>query len=1452
MAPKNLDKVAAIKVKSKTNKATPPTTTIDPWDQAFADAQKARTATTTPTTTVPPVGSTVIPKASALPKGYKPIGSQPAPEGTIGINAKGNFFLGTGKVVKKENFKPASSNVIYNPGTRIKALATKTPAPVTPSTTIPKTSSTTSGGRKPIETSAEAAKLLTAQEKRAANLQITPVEAIKAQGEEKPKGVSSFLSRVVNFDLIPGKKEFKPIARALIPSIQGAQTGLRAVLGTSEETIDTIRQVIGKAEKYQPEDYIPVHQQTGVPIAKVGDYYIRNWTDLVNKPIDIPKNATPEQKIKATTDLIKSKGRTTAGSAKDALKAAQDFSYSASDNPYVPSTGNPIVDGIIDFAYDVLLDPVTYATLGGSALVSPAEQVVTKGGTAVVKGVGEVASKAAIKAGEREAARVAAEAAAAAARAAAGTAGEAAANATAKTAAKVAEDLFKEAAAVAPRRVYGRAAREALANQVRTIRQSAQAVIDDAASSVAEKTIAENAVKVLTDDFIKDVAAKGYSVIRGEAAKTLGVRSGARIGLPGFGKKTIPYTAKLSEFVGSTLSKGRFAFFQSKAGQAVLQTITPTGQGGLFGTEALLKMRTALRNGTATAEEAVDYTTLLSVDKYHRGALDLARKKSSSTIYRITNGKSAKILKGLSEHLVTPESEWVGKGLRVLNKEEQVVFDSVKKTLNEFWKEANSKAARLGADVLPPLTNYWPRSQSEAAMEWAAKNAKEVDNIASGLGVDRTFFLGNFTDRTLQKGKLWFGQVLDGTESIYDLNKIAKDSGLIDFNFFETDPIKALVGYTNTHANYLAYADAIEKLTKISPSKLGGLAEDITTKTAGINPAIKPGISDLGSLENTVANFMSAERLANWSEAQILTVRDSILELKSKLAGSSDIVKKEFDNAVMEIDEKIAETTRLINSGVIDPTVGSLLSAELETYANDLALAISNTKRDFIVTNPSRWKNVGKVLEDGFVVLNNKTMPDIAVRADIAEIFKNVKRLDDPKFVKYAEAVLKDYNTFFKSAVTTTLGFHIRNTLSNAFIMFAAGADPINLIKGLRIYKQWRAASKAGLSPEKFIDNLVAKGFIKETESKAVLDAIAYSGATGYGQIGEIASAAGIGRPGFTGQAATGKIPFTKIESQNLRKASEIAGLPFYGSRKLGNFIEEFNRFQLTYDGLMQGYDAATAAARTSKFLIDYNDLSTADRAIKQIIPFWVWTSRNMPLQIENMWLNPKAYTIYDKFKNNFEDKQGTSAFLPEYLKGTGAFKLPETSSFEIPGTGAIPGRGGKNIGVGIGPDAYLKPDLGFPGAGNASPLQQIFSGDATQILSSLNPLLRAPIEIVRPNPEAADTNSIQESGRQFYGDIPIPKSISPFEYLIAQGVPGLSTLGRFLSIIPGTEPKQVQELTGSKADSELQATLSFIGSPQFKLLDKTQKNEVWRRYYLLKKYINNVVKKRKEESRKK
>ena len=309
--------------------------------------------------------------------------------------------------------------------------------------------------------------------------------------------------------------------------------------------------------------------------------------------------------------------------------------------------------------------------------------------------------------------------------------------------------------------------------------------------------------------------------------------------------------------------------------------------------------------------------------------------------------------------------------------------------------------------------------------------------------------------------------------------------------------------------------------------------------------------------------------------------------------------------------------------------------------------------------------------DDGMVRLG-KQFPNIQVAPQIAEFVQNVHRLQEPAIAMELNRFLGEYTKFFKAYATLSPGFHIRNSISNGFMLFAAGGNPKYLLEGLQLSRSLNEASKSGKSVEQWIMSLPAR---KQAQAR----------------IGVRASAASGG-----GNA-----------SDNLRQlymSGRMVNNPLTrGSKKLGQWIEGHSRFMLAYDGAMQGMDFNTAAARVQRFLIDYEDVSTLDKTMRQIIPFWMWTSRNLPMQVQNIWLNPRAYQIYGTVKRSFTAESGPQDdVVPSWMKEMGAFKLP------------------------FGQNLYATPDIGFNRIQSDVNMLQ----DPSRFLSNLNPLLRLPIEL--------------------------------------------------------------------------------------------------------------------------
>lgn len=324
---------------------------------------------------------------------------------------------------------------------------------------------------------------------------------------------------------------------------------------------------------------------------------------------------------------------------------------------------------------------------------------------------------------------------------------------------------------------------------------------------------------------------------------------------------------------------------------------------------------------------------------------------------------------------------------------------------------------------------------------------------------------------------------------------------------------------------------------------------------------------------------------------------------------------------------------------------------------------------DVEVPFPELASTTAKMIEEGWVALGKK-YPNIVVSEDLAKLWQRADYFSDPDFVRYLQNYIGGFTKFHKAYATLTPGFHIRNFIGNAFQFVLAGGKMQHLRPATEIHFQWIEAYKKGVPWETFLAG------VDEQYRAAVNIARDAMHGSGGGIYGDIFHAVNRG---------------SRLYDWALTRKSQ----------KLGQQSDNMARFVLGFDSAMQGMDVNAAIARVRKFYFDYEDLSKVDKAVKQIIPFWIWTSRNLPLQIENMWLNPKPYLIYESFKRNVRDKETEAQEpLPPFLQEVGAFQLP-----------------------GLG--AYAAPDLNFTRVEQS--LNQLVN--PKKLGTNVTPLFRAPIE---------------------------------------------------------------------------------------------------------------------------
>jgi hypothetical protein len=395
-------------------------------------------------------------------------------------------------------------------------------------------------------------------------------------------------------------------------------------------------------------------------------------------------------------------------------------------------------------------------------------------------------------------------------------------------------------------------------------------------------------------------------------------------------------------------------------------------------------------------------------------------------------------------------------------------------------------------------------------------------------------------------------------------------------------------------------------------------------------------------------------------------------------------------------------------------------------------------------------KAVKKILkEQNRKVAKNFNMPSYSVSAELNDIMKNVNRITDAASVRELSRFLGRYTGFFKAYATLSPGFHVRNSISNTFQLFAAGADVKNMNEGLRLWRTLGEHIKGGGTFESWLATL--------PEPLRVNAKIA----------GEVTLGLG-----------GGKTEDAFAEFIDLNKNLLTSNVATRTSRRFGQKLEGSARFMLAFDSATKGMDFTESFNRTRRFLVDYNDPTILDDTVRNVIPFWTWISRNLPVQIVTQWTNPKPYVIYQRFANNFrveEDEQ-----LPDYMKKQNPIK--------------------------VGDSTYLALDLPFMST------QRVIEDTANprKLLGMVNPGLRVPVEVT--------------AGRPFFTGRDFNEDNTATKYAATNLLPMLG---------------QIERITRSGDASDELGLARYLGVPIRGVTEKQKENELVRRLYEIQNLAN-------------
>ncbi|MCP4573404.1 MAG: hypothetical protein GY838_13695 [bacterium] len=127
---------------------------------------------------------------------------------------------------------------------------------------------------------------------------------------------------------------------------------------------------------------------------------------------------------------------------------------------------------------------------------------------------------------------------------------------------------------------------------------------------------------------------------------------------------------------------------------------------------------------------------------------------------------------------------------------------------------------------------------------------------------------------------------------------------------------------------------------------------------------------------------------------------------------------------------------------------------------------------------------------------------------------------------------------------------------------------------------------------------------------------------------------------------------------------------PIRAGRAVAEAIENQARLAFFIKRLRVGDDVKVASAQTKKFLIDYTDITPFEQQVmRRTFPFYTWTRKNLPIQLEGLVNNPRRFARIDKFAHAVREPGSPMQPVLEFLGGPGQGlrqdELPE--NVEIP-----------------------------------------------------------------------------------------------------------------------------------------------------------------------------------------
>ena len=310
--------------------------------------------------------------------------------------------------------------------------------------------------------------------------------------------------------------------------------------------------------------------------------------------------------------------------------------------------------------------------------------------------------------------------------------------------------------------------------------------------------------------------------------------------------------------------------------------------------------------------------------------------------------------------------------------------------------------------------------------------------------------------------------------------------------------------------------------------------------------------------------------------------------------------------------------------------------------------------------------------------------------------FKPMSQNSTYKMLDKIENVWKGYATALRP------GFHVRNSISNMWLLYLGGMNPLDIDAHIKAVKIMRAKDPEELLTIKGITHKVGE-WREMSES--------------YGTRGRFMPGTGPDEVAKQQQFATKAEKHAWRLGKLTHPFNEDFLLTEIG-RMIGTGIEDEARMVGWISAMKQGDNPITAAKRVNKFLFDYSDITNFEKGVmRRVMPFYTWARKNLSLEVEMMLKQPQKFT---------HTMAGLEALERAGMEAHGADEMKKQEMFrpdyfkDLFAT-LTPWSWGKD-------PLFLNPNLPFQDITNLTDIPKILGGkpgEAENVLFMLNPLLK-------------------------------------------------------------------------------------------------------------------------------